>query len=87
MPSSSISSKVGCIGLADEVVEALDGQAVEIEMGGHAAGDSRRPRRRSTSWPSLQGVMRGREPHGPGADDDSLAMRVAPLRNPGRCCA
>ncbi len=56
------------VGLADEVVEPLDAQPVEVEMGGHA---TRLPVGLEDGHlvSGLQQEIRGGEAHRPGADD------------------
>jgi hypothetical protein len=59
------------VGAADEVVEALYGEAVEIEVRGHAA-------RYGTGFEhfdgvtALDGLERGGQPHGSRADNDDF---------------
>ncbi len=50
------------------MVEPLDREPVEIEMGGHAAGDLVGLEDRDLV-PGLEGVVGGRQPHGARSDD------------------
>jgi hypothetical protein len=58
------------VGLADEVVEALDREPGEVEVRGHAAGLGRRLDDRGLVA-IAHGLVGGGEAHHPGADDDT----------------